>query len=177
MRTAKKDQTGRQGCRPSASFGQKAGKYSPLPPPPERRAMPPAKWPTRAFRAASLQGFRRCRLRSGGGGGRRKRRRASPPPPPALRAAPHAAPPAARAAPGRSSQLSRTVQPLHARAAHGSRRTAVHIGRIPARQESSARPNASMTRFTPAWCSRTSSKVTWTYRPCALLFLFSTMIL
>ena len=103
---------------------------------------------------AFLQGFRQCRLRSGGGGGgRRKRRRASPPPPhpPPLRAEPHAA--------------------------RGSRRMVVHLGRIPARQESSARPNASMTRFAPAWCSRTSSKVTWTYRPCALLFLFSTMIL
>lgn len=129
----------------------KAEKILPPPPPSERRAMPPVRWPTRAFRAASLQGFCRCRLRSGGGGGRRKQQRASPPPSPALRAAPHAA--------------------------HGSRRIAVHIGRIPARQESSACPNASMTRFAPAWCSRTSSKVTWTYRPCALLFLFSTMIL
>ena len=157
LRARKKGcRAGRQGCRPSASLGRKARKYSP--PPPERRAMPPARWPTRAFRAGLLAGlppmpFAEWRGggreggESGGGGGHLLPLPLHPP----LRAAPHAA--------------------------RGSRRIVVHFGRIPARQESSARPNASMTRFAPAWCSRTSSKVTWTYRPCALLFLFSTMTL
>ena len=177
LRARKKGcRAGRQGRRPSASLGRKARKYSPLSPP-ERRAMPPAKLPN-----SGIPGRPSCRASAdaacGVEGGREEKAAAagisSPSTPPPRRAACRARRPR-RAGAVLATRPRRAV--LHARAAHGSRRIAVHFGRIPARQESSARPNASMTRFAPAWCSRTSSKVTWTYRPCALLFLFSTMIL
>ena len=187
-RPSKKARAGRALCaraKKDAGQGDKAaGRRRALgerrentPPSPLRKGAQcrPPSCPTRAFRAGLLAGLPPMPLAEWReGGGRRKRRRASPhphPPPPP----PPPRPPPRRAGAVLTTRPRRAV--LHARAAHGSRRIAVHFGRIPARQESSARPNASMTRFAPAWCSRTSSKVTWTYRPCALLFLFSTMIL
>ena len=99
----------------------------------------PPSCPTRTFRPAFLQGFRRCCLRSrweeGGGGGERQVSCSFSPPP--LRAAPHAAP-AVCAASGRFLQLNRAVQPLRLRRA----RFSTHIDTLNAFGENSKTPRA-----------------------------------
>jgi len=129
----KKMSDGRQGCRPSASFGRKTRKC----PRKGAQCCPPS-WPTRTFRPTFLQGFRRYCLQSRGSG---RCPTSSPPPfrpfpstvPPLplhrsahLRAAPHAAP-AVRAASGRFLRLNRTVQPLRVYVAHSSQCIVAHF--------------------------------------------------